>query len=213
MSTFSNRFKKVLETVGESPAEVSRKLGVGLATVYRWLNGKSLPKVSDLQKLNKLYPSLNLNALITGNGKLFTSFPLPVYEERLVKVPVVGEVRAGEFEYRIYDEPSYESIPESLIPVPEKTIVLRVKGRSMHPKIPEGAVVVFVKGIEPQNGNVCLIVNREDGTATMKKIRFLPKNKLLLIPLNPEFEESIVDLSEVEIVGVLRGIYIKSKFF
>jgi len=210
---FKERFKKFLESVGETPQSLAGKLGVGTATVYRWLKGETTPKLSELQSLKKLYPQLNLNALISGEGKLFTSLPLEVYEERLVKVKVLGEVRAGDFEYHIYEESEYEEIPESLVSLPERTIVLRVKGKSMHPAIPEGAIAVFVKGILPPNGSVCLIVNKEDGTATMKKVRFLPHNKLLLIPLNPEFEEVIVSRDEVEIVAVLRGYYKKEMFF
>ena len=210
---FKERFKRFLESVGETPQTLSKKLNVGVATIYRWKSGETTPKVEELQKLKKLYPNLNLNALITGEGKLFTSLPFEVYEERMIKVPVPGEVRAGEFEYHIYDEPEYEEVPESLLPESRQVLVLKVKGRSMHPAIPEGSIAVFVKGIEPRNGNVCLVVSKEDGTATMKKVRVLSRSKLLLIPLNPEFEERIVDRSEIEIVAVLKGFYKKEQFF
>jgi len=210
---FKERFKKFLESVGETPQTLSRKLGVGVATVYRWLSGKAVPKVSELQALKKLYPSLNLNALITGEGKLFSSFPFEIYEERLIKVPVRGEVTAGDFEYHIYDEPEWEDVPESLVPHPERVIVLRVRGKSMHPAIPEGSIAVFIPGMEPNDGNVCLIVDKTDGTATIKKVKFISKKKLLLIPLNPEYEEKVVNRDEIEIIGVLKGFFKKQLFF
>lgn len=210
---FKDRFSRFLESVGETPQTLAKKLNVGVATVYRWKSGETTPKVEELKKLKEIYPTLNLNALITGEGKLFTSPPIEIYEEKMVRIPISGEVKAGDFEYHIYDEPDYEDIPESLLPNHRQVIVLRVRGKSMHPAIPEGAVAVFVRGIEPKDGSVCLVVDREDGTATMKKVRFISKNKLLLIPLNPEYEERIVDRREVIISAVLKGFYKKEQFF
>ncbi|MCM1021491.1 MAG: translesion error-prone DNA polymerase V autoproteolytic subunit [Muribaculum sp.] len=95
-------------------------------------------------------------------------------------------VRAG------FPSPGQDYVDESidlnryLVKHPASTFYAKVEGLSMAGEgIDEGDILVIDRSLAPENGDlaVCCV----DGEFTLKRIRIVDHNKILLLPSNPEF--------------------------
>lgn len=98
-----------------------------------------------------------------------------------------GGIRAG------FPSPAQDYICETidlnkdLIRHPASTFYGRVVGDSMSGEgINEGDILVIDKSVEPCDGDlaVCCL----DGEFTLKRIKFVDKDRLMLMPSNPRYE-------------------------
>lgn len=118
-------------------------------------------------------------------------------------------VAAGKFlENQEVEEEGWEEAPSDLR-LTKELFVARIVGRSMEPKIPDGSLCVFRQGVTgSRQGRLVLVeqsgggsndrytvkryasekIQREDGTWS--------HDKILLMPLNPEFEAWTLDPEE-----------------
>ncbi len=129
-----------------------------------------------------------------------------------IKIPVVGEIRAGLPTFADENIIDYEEVPEEMVKDGEY-FGLKVKGDSMMPRIIEGDVVIVRKQNTADNGDICVVLVNGD-SATLKKVKFAD-NGIMLIPNNQLYEtmfytkKEIQDLP-VEIVG--KVVELRGKF-
>ncbi len=214
-------------------SEFAKNIEVTSGNLSDWLNRKknSKPSASAMARINEQY-DLNLNWLLTGKGGMFVlesdgnlygdgdkkyveemtgnnsvyQHKLNPFDSRNITLPIYGEISAGTPINGYDDSPSkYIEIPKAyLSDQEEKYIALKVNGNSMYPKIMHGDVVVIKENIDviSLDSKVCACQTPEG--VTLKKLQFdKEKKRVILKPLNPDFDVIIIEDFELETFRIL----------
>lgn len=200
--TVGERIRIRREHLGMSQEDLALKIG--------YKSRSSINKIElDVQQLGQK----KIKAVADALG-VTTNYILGVDEEEAAmskakRIPVLGRVAAGIPLEAITDILDYEEIPTSW---PGEYISLQVKGDSMTPVIPDGAVVIVRIQPDAESGEfVVAQVNRQD--ATVKKL-LKRADGITLQPLNPNYEPLFFSEEEkealpVRIIGKVVEIRIK----
>ena len=68
---FIERFELIISKSSESKKDFAKDCGLAEKQMYDYLKGASLPGTKIYQKIKDRYPSVNLDWLISGNGRPF----------------------------------------------------------------------------------------------------------------------------------------------
>lgn len=126
---------------------------------------------------------------------------IPYNPETMIKIPILGSIRAGEPILMNNNIEGFELVEPELLRG-RNGFILRVKGNSMTgDRIYEGDRVVVIEQNEvlPHEIAVVAIDNEE---ATLKRVKFID-GKCILTSSNPEYEPMIYPASDVHILGVV----------
>ena len=195
MQTLTKKQKLILDFInsyinenGISPTndEIRKKFKLkAISTVHEHVNA--------LKEKGYISKSDNLSRSIETNKNSF----------RIIDIPVMGTIAAGQPIEAIEDEQDTISIVNSSIKSPKDYYALRVQGDSMIEEgIFDGDIVVIKKQSVAENGQTVVAII-DDNEATLKKL-YREKNKFRLEPRNqsmlPFFRK------EVEVRGVVVQI-------
>lgn len=153
---------------------------------YNRMENNEIERVSTeyLKKLAQLY-NVSIDYLLGDKNST----------EKGVKIPVLGVIPAGIPIEAIEEILDYEEIPKSMASKGEY-FGLKVKGKSMEPRIMNGDVVICRKQDTAESGDVCVVmVNGFD--ATLKQIK-RDISGITLIPFNKEFKETFYSNKNIE---------------
>jgi SOS-response transcriptional repressor LexA len=160
--------RRALDATGLSPYKLAKKAGIAPSTITRPLNDPTFKFVPKQATLNKIAEAAGLTAPTVAEAS-------PIVEAVSQWVPLVGEVRAGN-----WAEVSHDPLIEEHIAVhlPEyaraSLFALRVVGRSMDQKYPDGSVVIAAPAIEAgiRVGDDVVVRRYRDGLAetTLKEV-------------------------------------------
>jgi len=134
--------------------------------------------------------------------------PPPVSKSRVLSLPIVGRVRAGEPILAVENIEGYLHLDRSLVSS-EDVFLLRVQGDSMiDAHIQDGDFALVKPQPNAENGEI--VVALVDDEATIKKI-FKKRDLIRLEPAHPHMEPIIVKKGEkkVTLVGKVVGIFRK----
>lgn len=200
---FSSRLKDLRLSKGLTQMELAEKINLSKANVSKYESGVIEPNLETLNLIAELF-DVSLDYLF-GNTSASNS-------SGGIKIPVLGEVRAGIPLEATQDILDWEEIPEDMARQGDY-FALKVKGDSMEPKISEGDVVIVKKQNTADTGDIVIaLVNGDE--ATIKKLRMLD-NGLMLIPTNPAYDPIPFTKSEivnkpVSIIG--KVVELRAKF-
>ncbi len=127
--------------------------------------------------------------------------------DRLVKIPLVGDIVAGKpvttgnDGFGTYDEDDAVELSRSMLAgKTEDLFALRVRGDSMiDAMVNDGDIVIMRPQYEARNGEMVAVWLRND-TTTLKHY-YYEGNRIRLQPANPTMEPIYVDPAEVQIQG------------
>ena len=123
-------------------------------------------------------------------------------QPRLVRIPVIGRIAAGQPIEAIEDPGDVLELPVGL--VPDECYALRVRGTSMiEDHIDDGDLVVIRPQPSVENGEIAVaIVNdaTENGGATLKRL-YREGDTVRLQPRNPAMQPILVPADQVEVRG------------
>lgn len=128
-------------------------------------------------------------------------------------IPVLGDVAAGIPIEAVTDIIDYEEISPDLLSNGSEYFALRIKGKSMQPKIDEGDVVIVRKQPDVDSGQIAIVGVNGDN-ATCKKVIKQEKG-ILLISLNHAYEPifySYEDIKKIPITILGRVVELRAKF-
>lgn len=101
-------------------------------------------------------------------------------------VPLISWVQAGQWQEVIDNlHPGQGERIETVYRVRERSYALRVRGDSMEPKFPDGAILIVEPDENPQPGQ--FIIVRQNGDEAVFKQLIQDGDKLYLKPLNPRY--------------------------
>ena len=137
---------------------------------------------------------------VRGSGRV-TPFRMRP-EREVVRLPVIGEIAAGQPMEAYADASETLDVPRSL-EAHEDAYVLRVRGRSMiEALIDDGDFVVVQPQTTARDGDI-VVALLEDNGVTLKRF-FREKDRIRLQPANSDMEP--IYASEVQIQGKVVGV-------
>lgn len=127
-----------------------------------------------------------------------------VPRSKVVNVPLVGKVTAGQPITAIENVEEYFPLPEHMAGYDQQVFMLEIVGESMiEAGIHDGDYVIVRQQSTAQNGDI-VVAMTEDDEATVKRF-FKEKNYIRLQPENSSMEPIILD--NVSILGKVIGLY------
>ena len=207
-----NIFENLLKMNKTTVYRVSKDTGIAASTFSDWKSGRSVPKLDKI-KIIAAYFDVPLEYMLTGERD--DILPLDTVSRRLpfergVRVPIIGEIRAGS---PIITNESVLGYEYAEVGEAEEYFYLRVQGDSMkNIGMIEGALVLFHKQQYAEDGDVVACLVGGD-SATVKRFRRSKKN-IFLMPENDDYTPIKLSTDDFEsgdarILGVACEIKIK----
>ena len=208
---FANNLRYIREKRGLSKSQLAEKLNVNQSTITRWENGEmgaTVTNAFDISRiLNIALPDLLGKDLSIDNASYVDII------SNVVKIPVLGVIKAGtpiEAQENIIE---YVDIPEEWTKGNKKYYGLKIQGDSMYPKYEENDIVIFEQTedyIRANKKDCAVMVNGDD--ATFKNVT-ITESGITLIPLNinnsdgyqPTFyDKEQIKNKPVRIIGIAK---------
>lgn len=176
--TLNERFDRAIKAVGVKPAHVAKQMDTEPVKLYNIINGKTKPSAQTLVDLVSLYPQINTEYIIKGQGPVLLNGEVEFIGRAIQSVPAVDCVRvpfvpvsgyATFIEQFAQDcksplKATFALLNRSANSVKD-CIVMEVRGNSMSPQINDGAKVlgrcVEKADWEYQSGGVYAVLFRE----------------------------------------------------
>lgn len=209
--SIGDRIKARRKAVGLSVDELAERLGKNRATVYRY-------ESNDIEKLPTTVLEPLAKALDTtpaylmgweDNTPTVESNATMLPDSNVRMIPVYESVSAGfgaHAENMIVDYmPLYiVSAAEA-----ENTLIIRVEGDSMYPKIEDGDSIQVLRQDFAENGQVAvLLIDGED--AVVKQFFHDPDAKTVTLhSVNPDYKDRVfegIEITKLRILGVVRRV-------
>lgn len=192
--------KRLREMHGYTQQQVADRLGIAKGNVSRYESGAQAPEFERLVQIATLYgknPS-ELFAFAERGGNVIEG------PEVSGSVPLISWVQAGHwrevYQAEVLDDA--ERIATTYRPR-TYTYALRVRGDSMEPKFPQGAILIVEPEETPENG-AYVIVRQNGGEATFKQL-MVDGDVKLLKPINPRYP--IMQMNDdAEFCGVVKRV-------
>ncbi len=214
-----DRFKKERLKTGLNQVEFAKLFNVTKQTVSNWESGKRKPDIEMLSNIAK-YFNVTTDYLLgndisdnkTDDIKLSNLERLD--SNKMVKVPVLGVIKAGIPMFAEENIVDFEYIHQEELSVGEEYFYLEVKGDSMiNAQINEGNRVLIRKQDYLEcNGDIMAVrVNGDE--ATLKRI-YKQENGIVLQSENPKYAPMFYPASDLEngYVGIIgKAIEVKIK--
>ena len=216
MSTFAQRLKEAMERRGLCQQDIANRTGINKASISNYISGKYEAKQ---ERLHKIAQALSVSeAWLSGYDVAFDrveglsphSEIAPLTESNIHIAPLYESVSAGfgaeATDYVLEYLPIYvDSLAEA-----NETILIRVTGDSMSPKIENGDIIQVWRTnfVEPGSIAVVLMDTPEGKQGLVKKVRY-GNGYVELISLNEKYQPmrfSGTEAKKIEIVGLVRKI-------
>ncbi len=221
-----DRFKEQRLKSGVNQVELAKIFNVSKQTISNWESGKRKPDTDTIFKLANFF-GVTTDYLLgndvatneTDDTDLFNlkgdvRFLKKVKDKDMVKIPVLGAIRAGLPLYADENIIDYEYVHQEELLMGEETFFLEVKGDSMiNARIYEGDRVRIRKQNHLDNNGDIMAVRVNGDEATLKRV-YLQENGIALISENPKYAPMFYPASEiesgyVEIIGRAMEVKIK----
>lgn len=217
LNKFAERFSQLIKNSSIDIPKLAQMLGIkSKSTIYRYMNAEMAPKITTVKCASEIF---NVNPVwLMGydvpmekntDDILKKIGAIPISNKSMVKIPILGTVKAG------YDYLAQENwqgtieVETSLVGDGKDFIALKVHGDSMSPVLIEDDIVIVKKQNDFETGDIVVaIVNGDE--ATIKKGK-KNENSILLQPFNPSYEPLIFTHDEVKtipvtIIGAVRQL-------
>jgi len=126
----------------------------------------------------------------------------------MARVPLISWVTAGQWREVVdnFQPGDAEQWVETTKRVGHSAFALRVRGDSMEPRCPDGAVIVVDPEREAVNGSLVVVRLQDDAEATFKRL-VIEGGRRFLAPLNPRYP--VIEITGPAVVcGVVRQVLI-----
>lgn len=189
--------------------EIGKAVGINSTSVVNYNLGK-LEEKGYLDRDPDVSRGLRLTDKADGFSQTVNNAANAVRSavERLVRIPLVGDIVAGKpvttgnDTFSTYDEEDAVELSRSMLSEkPDGLFALRVRGDSMiDAMVNDGDIVIMKSQYEARNGEMVAVWLRNDTTTTLKHF-YNEGNRVRLQPANPTMDAIYVDPAEVQIQG------------
>lgn len=210
---FASNLKKIREERGLSQSKLASLAGVNQTTIARWENKEIAPSIDNVEDLAN---ALNISLPdLLGRDLRFdnATYIKPIVDDNnMIKIPVLGVIKAGIPIEAQQDILEYIEIPKTWLRGGKQFYGLKISGDSMFPKYQENDIVVFEDSRNYDihsaiNKDCAVMVNGND--ATFKKV-LLNSDGITLIPYNTGsydikmYSSDDIINKPIKIIGIAR---------
>ncbi len=203
--TIGDKIRILRSILKISQRELARRLGVKSSYISKLeSNYIQNPSLKTLKRLAEVF-NMSVDEFLKwepgykGETTLKESVRESASEYIAVKkVPLLNRVPAG------YPTIPGEDYIEEYLPVPDtvkdpQAFALRISGDSMAPRIKEGDIVIVSPNAYITSGDI-VVARINNNEVTVKKLK-IQDDKVVLIPLNPNYEPLYFEKDKLEIIG------------
>lgn len=183
--TFGQKLKTLRQNSNMTQLQLAERLRLSKANISKYESDTIQPNLETLSEISSVFH-------VPVDYLLGTEKTTP--RKRVARLPVLGNVAAGVPIEAITDVEDFEEINLDEYPSGEY-VALRIKGRSMEPRLLEGDVVIVRIQDTIEDGEIAIVMVNGD-EATCKKIKKTPDG-IMLISTNPEFEPMFYSKREI----------------
>lgn len=217
MSELYNRIEQLCKDKGINVSQMCRETGINRSTLSELRVGRSKSlSAKNAQKIAAFFgvPLDYVNPLIVSPADLFVGKNKiaesllsleaePVANDCTYQIPIFESVSAGFGAYTNDSIVGYTPLFITSKSEATETIVIRVRGDSMYPRIEDGALIQVHKQDYADNGNIAVVLI--DGeTAVVKRYFYdVAAEAVRLESCNPEYPPRIFRGAEIERLKVL----------
>ncbi len=205
-------FEQLLAERGTTTYKVAKETGISNSTFSDWKNGRSTPKLGKLQKI-AAYFGVSLESLMGEDFLSVEDFERAPRQKPSLKIPIVGEIRAGAPIVTNETLLGYERADIARGEDAEDYFFLIVRGDSMKDcGMVDGSMVLFRKQQYADEGNIVACLVGGD-SATVKRLH-REGRRIQLLPENEEYEPIELTAEDFEagnarILGVAKELKIR----
>lgn len=178
ISTFSERLKEALEDDDSIKiTELASKIGMSKQAISSYTTNVRTPKrpvINAISEVLKVNPMWLLGYDVEKH--------LNINKKQGYKIPVLGKVQAGIPLEAVQDVIDEEEIDPAMA-LSGEYFALKIKGKSMEPRIYEGDVVIVKRQPDVESGQIAVVL--VDGKDATVKIVEKHEDGIVLIALNP----------------------------
>lgn len=224
MDNFGNTLKKLRNDRNISALKLSEDLNIHRGSLSNWETGKRKPDSEMLLKIAN-YFNVSVDYLLGNQNEkaddtdLFNlkgdvRFLRKVKEDEMVKIPVLGVIKAGIPMFAEENIIDYEYVHQEELVMGEEYFYLQIKGDSMiNAGIPDGSRVLIRKQNFIESDGEIMAVRVNGDEATLKRV-YRQQSGLVLQSENSKygpmfFPASDVDTGYVGIIGKAIKVEIK----
>lgn len=163
---FRDNLRRYISSRNLTQKDLAQAIEVSSSTLNDWVTGKKLPRMDKIDKLCSFFHCTRSDLLDVAT------------RAKAVKIPVLGTVVAGLPMEAVENIVDYEEINPN-VAAGGSYFALRIKGRSMEPRICEGDVVIVRKQSDVESGDVAIVlVNGNE--ATVKRVKKTEEGIILI---------------------------------
>lgn len=199
----SKNIKKLLKEKGWSQIKLSEISGISKSTLSDYINCKTLINPGNVEKLAK--------AFNVKKSEIDPSFKTqsiyPVAEEKLIEIPIVGQISCGNGMIAYEEIERYEITPKSWLNGGEY-FYLRAKGDSMiNARIREGDLLLIRRQDDVESGEIAAVLIDEE--AVLKRVYKNEQGNVILQSENPKYPPIVLNGDKnIRIIGKLKKVVI-----
>lgn len=212
-----DRFKKERLKTGLNQVEFAKIFNVTKQTVSNWESGKRKPDTEMLSKIAQYFNvstdyllGTDLNNRNTDDADLFNlkgdvKFIKKVKESEMVKIPVLGVIKAGIPMFAEENIIGYEYVHQEELLMGEEYFYLQIKGDSMvNAGIPDSSRVLIKKQSFIENDGEIMAVRVNGDEATLKRV-YKQQDGLVLQSENPKYAPMFFPATDINTgyVGII----------
>lgn len=198
------------ERFGGSQAEFARAVNRSPAVVWQYLSGRR--KIGE-KFARHVESSLRLPTHWMDQAEQQPALPQSNIEpgpEIRARVPLISWTTAGNWA-EVVDNFAPGDAEDWIVTtanVGPHAFALRIRGESMTPTIPDGAIVVVDPDKDPHHRSIVIVRQNGESEATCKRLIY-EGDKPMIRPDNPAYAGQIAPLaSDARIVGVVRQVVV-----
>lgn len=201
--------RSAIKLKGVTQREVAMHFGVQPPSIHDWMKRGTISK----EKLPELWRYFS-DVVGPEHWGLDSNLPIepsnvepgPDRLRRSVRLPVVGEVKAGtegyleELQYPVGHGEGYVEYWTS----DKHAYALRVRGDSMHPRYRAGEFIIVSPSIEAQPGSD-VVICMNDGQKMLKTLSWVRDREVQLLSINNGYTPFTVERSEIHQIQRVAG--------
>lgn len=199
----SKNIKRLLKEKGWSQIKLSEISGISKSTLSDYINCKTLINPGNVEKLAKAF-----NVKKSDIDPTFkTQSIYPVAEEKLIEIPIVGQISCGNGMIAYEEIERYEITPKSWLNGGEY-FYLRAKGDSMiNARIRDGDLLLIRRQDDVESGEIAAVLIDEE--AVLKRVYKNEQGNVILQSENPKYPPIVLNGDKnIRIIGKLKKVVI-----
>lgn len=159
MANLQNRLKNLRKEFNYTQKDMGDILGITASAYGFYEQGRTEPTLDILEKLSNVF-SVSIDYIL-GNDDVRLKNEIKI--DNVVKLPVLGSVRAGTGGWAIEEVVGHE-YAFNLCADTSDYYYLKVKGDSMEPRISEGDLALVKKQSDVESGDLAIVlINGDEG--------------------------------------------------